>query len=191
MEASSPLEGEPERLNCFALVSYIRGQLGFFLDQIRRDLEPNTLAPRAHITLLPPRPLADSVTASAARSYLDKALADLSPVEIRVGPIEIFPGTNVVYASVEQGFDKLQRLHREFNRGPLSFRENFDYHPHITLAQNLTLPEAEAVRDQAARRWKQYGGVRHFSTESFTFVQANRENRWVDLAEYSLVSAGR
>ena len=182
-------EGEPGRVNCFALVSYIPGQLGRFLDEVRRDLEPNTLAPRAHVTLLPPRGLCENVTPAAAAAHLDKTLAELPAVEIYLGSIEIFPHTNVVYLTVDGGFLQLRKLHDRLNAGPLGFIEPFHYHPHVTLAQGLSLEQAEKVRDQARKRWDEYRGSRRFSTDAFSFVQANEAKRWVDLAEYALAPA--
>ncbi len=184
-------EGEPGRVNCFALVSYIPGQLGRFLDEVRRDLEPNTLSPRAHVTLLPPRSLCGSVTADSAAAHLDKALAELPAVEIYLGPIEIFPHTNVVYVAVDGGFLQLRKFHERLNAGPLGSVEPFHYHPHVTLAQGLTLEQAERVRDEARKRWAEYHGTRRFTADTFSFVQANEANGWVDLGEYALVPALR
>ncbi len=184
-------EVEASPVNCFALVSYIPGPLGKILDDLRRDLEPNSLAPRAHVTLLPPRGLAPAVTPGEAQSFLERVLADAAAIEIQLGEIRIFPVTNVVYASVDAGFLQLKRLHERLNIGPLIDAEPFHYHPHVTLAQGLSLLEAERVRKQAADRWDLYRGPRHFSTDAFSFVQANSAKRWTDLAEYSLAPALR
>jgi hypothetical protein len=46
-----------ERLNVFALVIYIPGPLGLYLDELRRDLVPD-YDPHAHVSVLPPRTLA-------------------------------------------------------------------------------------------------------------------------------------
>src|ERR1035438_9490908 len=46
-----------ERLNVFALVIYIHDPLGSFLDDLRRQLVPGC-NPHAHVSVLPPRPLA-------------------------------------------------------------------------------------------------------------------------------------
>jgi 2'-5' RNA ligase len=185
-------ESETKPVNCFALVSYIPGQLGRFLDEVRRELEPATQAPRAHITLLPPRCLCDTSTApQAAEEFLERALVELPAVEIYLGPIRIFPGTNVVYVSVDGGFLQLRMMHEKLNAGPLRYVEPFHYHPHVTLAQGLTPAQAERVCNEATRRWDLYQGSRQFSTDSFSFVQANSANRWADLAEYSLAPAVR
>src|SRR5664280_2707399 len=46
-----------QRLNVFALVIYIPDPLGRFLDDLRRQLVP-ACNPHAHVSVLPPRPLA-------------------------------------------------------------------------------------------------------------------------------------
>ena len=190
---SEPCLGEAESgpVNCFALVSYIPGQLGRFLDEIRCELEPNSLAPRAHVTLLPPRSLAGEVTPREAESYLNRMMPEVSALEIYLGAIEVFPVTNVVYVSVDGGFLQMKKLHDRLNAGPLGFVEPFHYHPHVTLAQNLSAGQAERIRRDAASRWERYRGPRAFSTDAFSFVQANQAKRWVDLAEYTLAPAAR
>jgi 2'-5' RNA ligase len=182
-------EAEPRPLNSFALVSYIPGPLGLFLDETRRELEPHSLAPRAHVTLLPPRSL--DADPDVARSHLEGALGDVPAIEIILGTIQIFPVTNVVYVAIDGGFRQLKMLHERLNSGPLSFAEPFHYHPHVTLAQGLTAEQAEAVRREAARRWEKFPGLRNFSTEAFSFVQADSAKRWTDLEEYALAPALR
>ncbi len=191
MRECSAGESADGRVNCFALVSYIPGPLGHFLDTLRRELEPQTLAPRAHVTLLPPRPLAAEVTPSAAEGHIDRMLGDSPAIDVYLGSIEIFPVTNVVYVSVDGGFLQLRKLHERLNSGPLSFAEPFHYHPHITLVQGLGADEADRVRSEASRRWEQFGGSRRFATEIFTFVQANTAKRWADLCEVALAPAVR
>jgi len=47
-------------LNSYALVAYLQGPLADFVDNLRRVFTPGCTH-RAHITLLPPRPLTDGV----------------------------------------------------------------------------------------------------------------------------------
>ena len=53
MEGSN---GRDPRINSFALVSYLSGPLAELLDEIRHDFAPGSRA-KAHLTILPPRPL--------------------------------------------------------------------------------------------------------------------------------------
>lgn len=178
-----PSSNGADRINCYALVTYIPGILGSFFDQLRRDLEPNSLAPRAHLTILPPRGLADGVDPRNAWSELQHKLRGFQPFRIEVGPAEVFPGTNVVYFSLQRGWDELQGLHTHLANGCLQFQEPFPYHPHITIAQKLTAAQAELIRDAAQNRWDDlYRGPRQFAVESMCFVQNTSRDIWHDLA---------
>jgi 2'-5' RNA ligase len=175
-----------DRVNSFAVVTYIPGRLGSFLDQLRRELEPATLAPRAHVTVVPPRPLLPGVSPADAWGFLDKSAASFRPIEIRAAHVEVFPVTNVVYIGLSAGSPELIQMHDELNRGELQAVECFRFHPHITLAQGLTPEQAMEIAAHAQRRWNDFDGARGFLADTFTFVQNTVHNRWLDLAEFTL-----
>src|SRR5579864_2892576 len=75
------------RVNEFALVSYIPGELGEFLDSLRLQLAPDC-QPRAHVTVLPPRPLKGSV--EYAESELRQVSSRFHSFEVKLGGVEIF-----------------------------------------------------------------------------------------------------
>lgn len=176
-------------INCYALVSYIPGPLGDFLDSLRRDLEPCPHWPRAHVTVLPPRPIEEEGKLQPAFAWLARFLPEMPAFEIETQSVEIFPETHVVYISVGTGGRDLVAMHRILNSGALRFEEKYQYHPHVTLAQGLTPEEALRVRDTAAQRWERYAGPRRFQAQRFVFVQNTLENRWLDLAEYEMGTA--
>jgi len=172
-----------ERLNVFALVIYIPGALGKFLDDLRRKLVPGC-NPHAHVSLLPPRPLAVEwpVAADQVRTVLD----EWAPFEIELAGIEIFPVTNVIYIGIGGGAADLRKVHQAMNTGPLDFQEPFAYHPHITLAQEIPHENVAATNDLAHRLWREYTGPRRFAADHAAFVQNSLGNCWIDLAECSL-----
>jgi hypothetical protein len=172
-----------ERLNVFALVTYIPGPLGEFLDDLRRKLVPGC-NPHAHISLLPPRPLA--VDWSVASEQVRRVLNGWSPFEIELTGIAIFPVTDVIYLQVGRGAAELQQVHNAMNAGALEFQEPFSYHPHITLAQELPRDKVADTSEQAHRLWRDYTGLRYFPAEQAAFVQNSLGNCWIDLAKYSL-----
>jgi 2'-5' RNA ligase len=177
----------PGCLNCFALVTYILPPLGSFLDQLRRELEPQPVSPRAHVTLLPPRPLAAGVTPKQAIRQLEGDLARFAtPFEIEIGLPEVFEDTHVVYLSVGGGWGDLKYLYRCLNTGALSYQEPYPYHPHVTIAQGLTRDEALRVAEEAAQRWEAYTGSRSLMAERCTFVQCRTDKSWLDLASFDL-----
>jgi len=185
----SDVDGSPcripaeERLNVFALVIYIPDPLGGFLDKLRRELVPH-YNPHAHVSVLPPRPLAVGwETASAEARALTESWA---PFEVELTEVAVFPVTGVVYIEIGRGSDELRRMHAAMNATSLAFREPFVYHPHITLAQELPGESVVKVRDLASERWREYSEKRSFCAENAVFVQNTLSNCWLDLAEYSL-----
>src|SRR5436305_854013 len=87
-------------LGQFALVSYIPDPLGRFLDDLRRKLTPSS-DPRAHVTVLPPRPLKAEIAESVRSLAVECQSA--TPFEVALGDIQVFPKTNVLYLSIARG----------------------------------------------------------------------------------------
>jgi len=174
-------------LNIFALVIYIPDPLGRFLDDLRRELVPDS-NPHAHVSVLPPRPLEVSwqVASDEARNLMD----GWSPFEVELTSIQVFPVTQVVYIEVGAGALELRRMHAAMNRTSLAFREPFPYHPHITVAQEIPHAGVPDAHEIAQRRWAEYTGERGFRAERAVFVQNTIDNRWTDLAEYSFGAVG-
>ena len=175
-----PLE---QRLNLFALVIYIPDPLGRFLDDLRRELVPHD-NPHAHVSVLPPRPLA--VDWQVASQQV-RALTDAwTPFDVELTEIRVFPVTDVVYLELGRGGSELQRMHTAMDCNALEFPEPFVYHPHVTLAQEVKAQQVTALRESAVRRWREYSGPRHFRAERAVLVQNTLHDCWIDLAEYAL-----
>ena len=108
--APDPSDGK----RTYALVAYIPGPLGDFLDQLRASLSAGKAAAgRAHVTLLPPRRLAGDPQSIAAmlRSQAKAMIA----LEIEAGAIATFAATNVVYLEIGQGHEALHHMHAVFS----------------------------------------------------------------------------
>src|SRR5260221_6910310 len=87
-------------VNSFALVAYLPDPLRKFLDDLRRELVPGCV-PNAHLTILPPRPLAG--TPESAIETIHTHISEFSPFEIETGEVLVFPVSDVVYLSIRQG----------------------------------------------------------------------------------------
>jgi len=170
-------------LNVYALVIYIPDPLGRFLDDLRRELVPGC-NPHAHVSVLPPRPL--SVDWPVAGEQVRECAGEWATFEVRLGEIRMFPVTNVIYIELAHGMDELRRMHAMVNNRALEYAEPFQYHPHITLAQELDPDQVEEVDRLAQRRWAEFAGPRSFRAEHATFVRNTVGNRWIDLAEFPL-----
>jgi 2'-5' RNA ligase len=172
-----------DQVNAFALVTYLPDPLGKFLDDLRRELVPGCV-PHAHVTVLPPRPL--SATPQIAIEAVRSLISDFAPFEIELGQVELFSKTDVVYLSIGRGHKDLLHMHRALNMGPLHYDEPYPYHPHITLAQDLTREQSIELESLARRRWSEFPHPHVFKAESFVFVQNRARNYWIDLAQFHL-----
>lgn len=190
MEGSN---GRETRINSFALVLYLPGPLAELLDEIRHDFAPDSRA-KAHVTILPPRPLIefpgeDSGKAMAdAMDQLRVRLQEFPPFKVDLGEIEIFEGTQVIYVSIQNGFSELERMHSALNTGRLAFQEPYPYHPHVTIAQELALEDVHNAAQFARWRWSEFKHSRSAWIDRLAFVQNTLENCWTDLAMLDLGS---
>ena len=177
-------------VNSFALVSYLSGPLAVFLDEVRHDFAPASRA-KAHITILPPRPLRPShgpADQQAAWCELQNHMRDIAPFYVELGEVEVFPETQAIYISIRSGLQELERLHDRLNVGRLAFEEPYPYHPHVTVAQELPPEDVTAAAQFARWRWSECQHPRGFLLERLTFVQNTPENCWTDLDAMDLTS---
>ena len=182
--------GRETRINSFALVSYLSGPLADLLDEIRHDFAPESRA-KAHLTVLPPRPLASFGSPAAvaeAIEQLQTRLLDFAPFDVELGDIEVFPNTHVIYVSIKSGFEELERMHQALNAGCLAWQEPHSYHPHITVVQELAPVDVLNAAQFARWRWSEFKHSRTVRLDRLTFVQNTLENSWTDLAMLDLGS---
>jgi 2'-5' RNA ligase len=181
-----PQEGPGAPIDVYALVSYVPGALGKFLDGVRRDLVPSCEA-QSHVTVLPPRPLQG--TPEEAREQLREQLAGVGSFAVELREVSVFPNTLVVFLDIGAGVRQLRSIHDELNTAGLAYAEPYEYCPHITLAQDFPRNKLDALKAEAERRWREYGGERSFRVEELMFVQNTSNNVWLDLASYPLRQA--
>ena len=170
-------------LGQFALVSYIPDPLGRFLDDLRTHLTPGS-KPRAHVTVLPPRPLTAEIDKTVKR--LAEESQSCPPFDVSLGDIKVFPKTNVLYLSLARGEHELHALHENLNTGQLEYDGPFPYHPHVTIAQDISPDDVPRLLEEARRQWAKYDGPRSFPVEILTFVQNVAPLTWVDIAAFPL-----
>ena len=186
-------DGRETRINSFALVSYLAGPLAALLDEIRHDFAPESRA-KAHVTILPPRPLVafaaepPATPAAEAMEQLKVRLQEFPPFKVELGEIEIFKGTQVIYVSIQSGFAELERMHAALNAGRVAFQEPYPYHPHVTIAQELAPEDVHNAAQFARWRWSEFKHSRSVWIDRLTFVQNTLENCWTDLAMLNLGS---
>jgi 2'-5' RNA ligase len=175
--------GEGSAINSFSLVAYVPQPLAGFIERLRQEIQPGCTA-RSHLTFLPPRPL--EIPLDQIRTQLEARLRDQPAFRVELCDVRVFPVSQVVHLSVGAGWDQALRIHEVLHRGDLCCAECFDYHPHVTLAQELDPASVVAAVDLAERRWREYSGPRDFVVDHVTLVQNSLENRWTNLGEFSL-----
>ncbi|HEY3826418.1 MAG TPA: 2'-5' RNA ligase family protein [Bryobacteraceae bacterium] len=174
---------EEQTLGQFALVSYMADPLARFLDDLRMELKPGC-RPRAHITILPPRPLHSELADAIQR--ITNGLRGTAAFRIELGEIEIFETSHVIFLGLARGAEEMRHLYGALNRGCLKYVEPFRYHPHITIAQDLLAEQATKLSLIAKERWANYRGPRGFTVSVLSFVQHVAPFIWTDVAALPL-----
>ena len=168
----------------YAVIAYVHGPVGSFVEELRREMHPAHTHADAHVTILPPRAL--SGTEKAALDLLEEVCQSVPAFEVSMGDVETFvPVTPTVFLRVARGAYRLREMHDKLNRGALSFQEPWPYMPHLTIAKLDTVEEANKVLAISGQRWTSYTGPRTVRIESLTFVKGVGE-RWLDVAETPL-----
>lgn len=98
-----------------------------------------------HITLIPPTEVTD-VELREIEQHLGDAAADVPPFGVHLrGTGSFRPVSPVVFVSLVEGISQVEQLAEAVRRGPLDVDLAFPYHPHVTVAHDVT----EKALDQA------------------------------------------
>jgi 2'-5' RNA ligase len=131
-------------------------------------------------------------TPEQAVAGIRQLVPDFDPFTVRLGEIAKFPKSNVIYVEIAAGREALIEMFGAMNSGAAAFREDFPYHPHITLAQPLSGQDAasanaaEAILEKARHEWKTCPYDRSFRVETLSFVKSYDRCCWTDLEDIPL-----
>jgi hypothetical protein len=165
--------------NSYALVAYIGNGLGRFVEGLCAELHPKHAHLRAHVSVLPPRPLHG--TEEEAIAELRRLCSQIVPFEIGFGEVETFlPTTPTVFLRTTLRAYRLRELHDLLNTGPLLYTEPLPFMPHVTIAKVDNSSRAAEVRNVSSRHWSEYNGPRTARIEELTFVRGSGHN-WQDI----------
>lgn len=172
----------------YAVVAYLRNELGHFVEELRAELNPEHAHLPAHVTVLPPRLLRGSEAQGV--ETLETLCRDQFPFELNLGAIETFcPTTPTVFIQVERAGYRLRELHDRLNTGVFEFEEPWPYMPHLTIVKLSDPERALAAAEIARERWSRYRGPRRTTVDQLTFVRELPGYRWQDLAPVQLGAA--
>ena len=118
----------------YALVAYVKNQVGEFVENLRKELHPELPHLAAHVTLLPPRCLQGSEENAIAT--LEELCRQIEPFEVSLGEIETFiPVTPTVFVRVAHAAYRMRELHDLLNVNGLATKEEWPYMPHLTIVK--------------------------------------------------------
>jgi 2'-5' RNA ligase len=169
----------------YALVAYVKGPAGEFVENLRREFHPDLPHLAAHLTILPPRPLQG--TERAALQVLERICGAAEPFEVSLGGVATFlPNTPTVFIGVDGAAPRMCELHSRLNTEALAFTEEWPYIPHLTIAKMGAEHAAQQAFETARERWSHYAGTRCILLEKLTFVREDAQHCWLDLAPVPL-----
>jgi 2'-5' RNA ligase len=171
----------------YALVAYVKNQVGEFVENLRRELHPELPHLAAHVTLLPPRCLQG--TEAEALSMLQERCRQFEPFEVSLGEVETFiPVTPTVFVRVAHAAYRMRELHDLLNADGLATREEWPYMPHLTIVKMGAEDQAQHAYRMARTRWAEYEGSRCIEVRDLSFVREEAAYKWIDLAAIPLGS---
>jgi 2'-5' RNA ligase len=121
------------------------------LTAVRERLgDPETRTVPTHITLLPPTTV-DDVLLPEIHQHLAAAAAKTEPFRIRLRGSGTFrPVSPVVFVAVAEGIAACEMLETRVRAGVLWRPVLFPYHPHVTVAHDLTPAALDASLEELA-----------------------------------------
>ena len=171
----------------YALVAYVKNDVGEFVEKLRKELHPELPHLAAHVTLLPPRCLVGPE--QAALETLEKFCRRVEPFEVSLGEVETFiPVTPTVFVRVAHAAYRMRELHDLLNVNGLATTEEWPYMPHLTIVKMATEEQAQHAYRMARTRWAEYDGSRCIEVRDLSFVREG-DNGWIDLASIPLGEA--
>jgi 2'-5' RNA ligase len=111
---------------------------GATLRQWRRRLgDPEASRVPPHVTLLPPTSLPHE-RLPVVEEHLRRIAAEERPFTITLRGTGTFrPVSPVTFVQLAAGISDCERLERRVRSGPLARETKFNYHPHVTVAQDV------------------------------------------------------
>lgn len=154
------------------------------VQQVRRSVgDPQAEGIRTHVTLLPPTqvPAADL---PAIRHHLRDVAAARGPFGIRLEGTGTFrPVSPVVFLKLVGGDRECTDLAQQIRCGPLDRTLEFPYHPHVTVAHEVSDEALDRADAQMARF------AVDFPVEEFQLYVQDASAAWHPVDGYPLTAA--
>ena len=123
------------------MASELQGWRASFGDPLASVIPP-------HITLVTTTPVLDW---DEAVHHVRAVARSQSPFTLSLrGTGSFRPVSPVVYLSIDEGFDECVALHRKLQSGPLERDLEFGFHPHVTVAHDVSAASMDSAESKLA-----------------------------------------
>ncbi len=135
-----------------------------------------------HITLLGPTVI-DVDDLPMIREHTAAATAGVKPFRVHLRGTGTFrPISPVVFIQVAQGICECESLERAVRSGPLSVPIRFNYHPHVTIAHEVSPASLDRAFDEMA----QYSAI--FQVNKINLFEHGVDRVWRPVTSFTLGS---
>lgn len=117
-----------------------------FANSFRKRYDPRYSFIPPHVTLKSPFTLKERKLEDVVQ-HLDKVAAETPSFDIHFNKVSTFPTSNVIYFAIRDEAP-LIRLHEQCNSDLLFDEEEYDYVPHLTIAQELSTAEMHDIYER-------------------------------------------
>lgn len=148
------------------------------LRQARREFgDPEAKSVPTHVTLLGPTEV-DEPTLRAYADHLERVAAAHQPFEVHLrGTASFRPVSDVVFVALVHGISSCERLATDVRDGPVAREHDYPYHPHVTVAQDLS----DDALDRAFTELADYEA--RFAVPGFTLYR-HLDGEWCPYREF-------
>jgi 2'-5' RNA ligase len=152
---------------------------GRTLQQWRSRLgDPEAERVPPHVTLLPPTTLPQE-RLPVVEEHLRRIASEEAPFTITLRGTGTFrPVSPVTFVQLAAGISDCERLERRVRSGPLFRETKFNYHPHVTVAQDVP----DDALDQGFAALASFAAT--FEVPGFTLFEEGRDKVWRPQREF-------
>ena len=140
--------------------------------------DPQAKLVPAHITLLPPT----AITAArlpVVEEHLRAIARSEHPFELLLRGSGTFrPVSPVTFVPLAAGISECEQLEAKVRSGPLARDVKFNYHPHVTVAQDVD----EMALDKAFEELASFEA--RFTATGFTLFEEGTDNAWRPVSDF-------
>jgi 2'-5' RNA ligase len=134
----------------------------------------------SHVTLLGPTDVPSS-SLGLIEDHLLRVAARFAPFPVQLRGTGTFrPLTQVVFVAVAAGISEFEQLAAAVRAGPLERELHFPYHPHVTVAHDISTEALDKVFEELA------DFSARFAAEHFTLYVHGTDGRWRPVRDFPL-----